>query len=538
MAKRSYVTSILRRDGPCLTSELSKKLVLEANITPENARQRISRAISKSNSEVNSLAFLTFARNVRFVYLVKEFGSPRYWDHLIKILIESGSIYGLTLAALRARGGVVPLSRFPSISGAPNKLKKHLSPETILNRLIEAKLLSIINLAGIGECVSITQSDSSYYNQHIDRLKATEITESVFLLTFKNWITKMGLVSFHSSRLRGDNTVPEVASFEWDYTAPSYVGALKQTLRTATETEDKDKSGFVVCDVTLDSTIDEAAMRAFLSKCNTIRNLRNVGKCLEIFIAKKFTKEAFSLAKHNGVLAVQPDTLFGKEVSDALKRLYQTLEGSAHLIFDAEILTQVYEKLSVFEGSVSLIRGAYFEIFVAEIMRLVGFTDVRMNQIIKQQGQPNAEIDVIAIKRNHEVYFIECKGYSPHGLLPDDEFDKWLHQRSSLAYKYAKQHNDWEQADIVMQLWSTARLSEASKEKLSKMQNTTKKYRIEFVGLDEIVKKVRSTREQSLLQSFETVFLKEPLMKARTVIKAPKFRTETSFHSGDIKGDN
>src|SRR5690606_37239835 len=156
-------------------------------------------------------------RNSRFIYLKKDFGSPRYWNCLIKALIDNNSAYGFALAALKVRNGIVPLHCFPSVSGAPKRLKKHLSPETILDRLKKAKLVETIEISGIGTCVALIQGDKSYYSFKYSSLNARIVTESIILNAIKAWAKNTGLVSYDKIAIRGDNQAPEVATIEWDF---------------------------------------------------------------------------------------------------------------------------------------------------------------------------------------------------------------------------------------------------------------------------------------------------------------------------------
>lgn len=512
------LVKILELDGPCLTSVLAQKIVEESGISHAAARQRVSRA----KKGVNTLAYMPFQRNTRFIYLEKDFGSPRYWDNLIDSLIDSGSAYGLALAALKARDGICPLNNFPAVSGSPKQLKKHLSPGVILERLEQAKLVEVIEVPSVGPCISLIERDYEYYEDKFVGLYARTLTESIVLRAFAVWAKNTGMVSYGKIALRGDSPQPAVASFEWDFSAPSYLGGLSKQLT------DKTLPGFVVCDVAIGSAMTEGAVKAFLNKCKTIRNLKNIGNCLQILIASKFEKEAFLLAKKNGVMPVKPETLFGDEVGEALATLSKTLSGASRFIFDPEILAQVYERLSVFEGAVSMIRGAYFEMFVSEIMRRQGYNDVRINEKLKTEDGKEAEIDVIAISNNQEIRFIECKGYSPHAVLPDKEVNTWLSQRVNRAFKYAKKHPDWKHLSIIMELWTTADLSQEAHSLIQAAITKTKptRYQVKLYERESITKAIGKLGDISLSESFKTVFLNDPLMKARPKIKKLQFEDE------------
>ncbi|WP_192937121.1 hypothetical protein [Sinorhizobium meliloti] len=73
------VEDFIRYQGPCLTSAVSDHLVQNLGLTPAAARKRVSRA----SGEVRRLAYITFPRKARYVYLEKQFGSPEYWSNLV-----------------------------------------------------------------------------------------------------------------------------------------------------------------------------------------------------------------------------------------------------------------------------------------------------------------------------------------------------------------------------------------------------------------------------------------------------------------------
>ncbi|MFJ5391142.1 hypothetical protein ACIPUF_09940 [Pectobacterium sp. CHL-2024] len=74
------VEQLLKEGGPCLSTELARFLVDQHNLSPEAARQRISRQVAP----VKRLAYLKFTRNARFMYLQDQYGSPWFWDRLEK----------------------------------------------------------------------------------------------------------------------------------------------------------------------------------------------------------------------------------------------------------------------------------------------------------------------------------------------------------------------------------------------------------------------------------------------------------------------
>jgi hypothetical protein len=113
---------LLQKAGPCLSSHLVELLTDANNISPENARKMISRAVQ--SGDISSIKNL-FPKREHFVYRKEAYGSEAFWDSLTDQLIKSGSAVGLAIIALMARGGIVPVGHFGAASGSPLAMKKN-----------------------------------------------------------------------------------------------------------------------------------------------------------------------------------------------------------------------------------------------------------------------------------------------------------------------------------------------------------------------------------------------------------------------------
>jgi hypothetical protein len=243
------VEKFLKTNGPSLSSEVSKHLVSTLKISPVAARKRVSRA----TGEVRRLGYVTFPRKARFMYLQQQFGSPYYWGKLIHALLQTNSAYGLAIAALQQRGGLVPEAHFATVCGAPIRQARHLSPETIFKRLNEAGLLQKTYVPGLGDCISLVQEPGHYDHKAAD-VRVQLITEEFLLTAIRDWVRKLGIVSYDKVATRQGETQPMVGTFAWDLTAPSYLSFMVKSGK-----DGKLKPGFVACDVYLARKIHEKA---------------------------------------------------------------------------------------------------------------------------------------------------------------------------------------------------------------------------------------------------------------------------------------
>lgn len=494
----------VRNYGPQLSTEVGRILVETHGLSPAAARQRISRA----SPEVSRLAYLPFSRNARFLYLEKDFGSDQYWRNLIKALQENNSCYGLALAALRMRGGIVLKEHFSIVCGAPMRQAKHLSPETIAERLIKASLIKEFDIPGVGNCLALIQGPDQYDSQAGD-LRARHIVESILLEAVKDWIRKLGIGSYDKVKIRDDPDAPKIASFAWDLTAPSYLGGL-MTIGSGVI-----NPGFIACDVCLNGTINEVGLKPFIYKVQTLRSLGNVGRCIQIFVANRYTKAAFILAKKNGIIPATPESLFGIEVAEGLVQLSTLLRTAAGAAINPIAFDELFSKLGKIEGAAKNLRGALFEFVAAEIVRDQLSSNVRMNIIIKNRSGKKAEIDIVAQVGSRDIYFIECKGYLPSASVPEEYVKKWLTESVPNIHKYAIEHPDWSRLNLNFEFWSTGRLTDASVAMIENMASkvSPNKYTLKLRNGNEIRDLAYKTKNKELINVLDKHFINHPLSR-------------------------
>jgi len=196
--------------------------------------------------------------------------------------------------------------------------------------------------------------------------------------------------------------------------------------------------------VLLERAVQATDLRPFINKCRTLRSLKGVARCLQIFVAENYSPEALRLAKENGVLPATPDSLFGAEVAAALRQLVSVLSDAYAGAASAEKIAEIFTRLSSIEGAATNLRGALFEYIVADLVkRSSPDTDTRLNEGVIGLDGKTAEVDVLAVRRGHSVRFIECKGYKPGGTIPDEMVQRWLENRIPLIRSEAINNRFW-----------------------------------------------------------------------------------------------
>jgi hypothetical protein len=484
-----------------LSSNLAQILIAEQGLTPAAARQQISRTKS-----LNRLSYLKFPNNSRFLYKQEQYKSPWFWDGLRKAVMESGSAYGHAWSALEGRGGVVPKAHFPIISGAPLHQKKHLSQNLILENLIKCKIVEEVDVPGVGACLTLASMIEEVNDERVfSVLRARLITENILLKAVRTWAKNLGIASYGKILIRDEvGNQPKVGTFAWDLSGPSYLSPM------ISWDSDKIKPGFLTCDVLLGRRVKVEVMNSFINKCTTLKSLKKVGRALHLFIADDYFTEAFNTAKKNGIIATTPDALFGREVAEGLKELSILLKQV--VLSSPQILIELFDKLSTIQGAATNLSGALFEFMVAHLVHKKTGATIHLNRMFKRD-KGNAEVDVIAVKGDRSIYFIECKGYQPGGTIPDDQIDKWLEKTIPIVRSEALNHPEWKDFQMHFEFWTTGRFTESSLSKLSQAKLYTKKYAIDFKNADEVLAYANDVKDASLLKTLKAHFLEHPLAK-------------------------
>jgi hypothetical protein len=443
------IRRILEDRGPCLSSTLAQDLAARTGISLEAARQRVHRS-----EGVSRLKGIPFERNARFTYLDNQYGTAGFWSALTKALLENSKAYGPALAALRARAGVMPRAHFESASGAPVRQKGHVGAETVLERLKTANLIREFEIPGIGPCVALSQG-SDISSGSVSRLKARLVAEQVLLQAVHNWVRNLGVGSSARIELRGaGDKLPQVGTFCWDVAAPSYLAPLR-----ADRKGQRPHPGFFVCDVLLGQAMTLESIAPFLHKCATLSMLKKVGRTLHMFVASEYSPEAFQKLREIGAVPATVENLFGRELAAAFTELIQVLSKAAAQLTDVEKFVELFTRLTQIEGALGAMRGAFFEMITAEVLRRrFPNAQVSMNLLVHTE-EGSAEIDVL-VRSNRDLVAVECKAPRPGGTVDDEEVEKWLHRRLPVVRRFAERQFDLRDMRQHFLLWTTGRLTE------------------------------------------------------------------------------
>lgn len=502
----SLIVTSLRKTGPCLSSVLVEEMQKTQGVNRDTARKQISRAASAG--QIHCVDKL-FPKRERFIYLKQQYGTGRFWSSLNTALLDTGSAYGLALSCLRARGGILPVRHFPSACGSPVAMKNRLSWKSVLDGLLQYKMVRFVTLPGLGECVALTEKNDNGYQRALHPLKARLLTESVLMKSLSQWVRHNGIISYDTLRTREEldsDQAPCVANFDFDVTAASYLNPLLQFSRSG-----EIRPGFFVCDMLLGCKLSLVHLQPFITKCRSINSLRNSPRCLFMFVADEYSEEAFLEMKRAGIIPATPENLFGKDFADALFQL-RDLVGSITLSLRDNIaaIDDIMSKLESIAGVTSQLQGDLFEYIVAETVR-INSNDVEVGKICKSERKGTAECDVLSRQGNAKITFIECKGYKPYSTVKHEDVKRWIGKQVPVFFDYAKR--EYPNAEINVELWTTGKLGADSRESLRKFQennSTNQRYNITVIEPHEVRIRIKATWNDALIRVFEKHFLSYP----------------------------
>ena len=432
----------LNKAGPTRTERLVTTMTQSLNISPEAARQRLSRA----RTPVERYPGRLLPRREAFFYLKSQRNTEIYWDNLLRDLRETGTVYACAIDGLFARGGIVPVDEFAVVSGAPIALKKQVPSEGVAKKLVDLGVMEEEEISGLGRCF-VANPYSVMQPLATGHIRARRLTEGVILDGLRQWAWKNGIGSRNTIAIRGEGHSLMVGQFRWDLTGPSYLLPLKSK---------NIPHGFVVADVFTEGQMDVPHIRYFIRKVQTYQKTSNSGALFPILMAESFTGDAMKEGHKIGLMLTTLKSLFGQHVGGALADLLSTLKNAAAIAaVDSDRLFKLLDQLSEIEGRAGNMRGIMFELIAAHIAKraIGGSIDFGVLHTHRANGK-KADLDVVCVTDQNAVHVIECKGKSPGGTVSLEEVNKWL-GKLPIMKDYVAGREHLRERDQTYEFWTT-----------------------------------------------------------------------------------
>ena len=378
-------------------------------------------------------------------------------------------------------------------------MKKQVTTTRLLNALIAAGAVKRGAFEGLGDCVAIARYELGTVNA--EHVGARRLAEGVVLDAVREWLRNLGIGSYNSVKIRGEDAERFVGQFSWDLTAPSYLLPLKRA---------DGEPGFVAADVFVDQHLDKYQIRYFVRKAQSVK-ASLPSSILPILIADGFTKGALREGRSAGVILATPTNLFGQKVGDALRELVHTLKNAAAVAAtDPAKLARLVEDLSEIEGAAGNLRGILFELIVAHLARLDGVSvDVGVTARDPTTGK-SADIDVLKIESNAACSCIECKGKRPGGEVTLEEVDDWLVRIPTFRAHLSRQER-FREARMSFELWTTGTFAPDARARLESERAHRTKSRIEWKDGLAVKTIAKGAKERAIRVALDNHYLRHPL---------------------------
>ncbi len=491
--------SFLGRHGPALSSAAIEYLVEHENMSPAAARKRLQRA----KPPVRQLPLLRLAHNERVFFLGPQRGTDQFVRNVTRLLDAAGSVYAHTIHSIEARGGACSARLMPTFSGCPTRRKGQLGYEIVLNNLVQVGLIAGRDLAGLGSF--FVAADSDIASLPVASLRARALAEVILLGGLRDWLRRLGLVSYEAASIRGPSSLPEFGGYHWDLVGPSYVRPLASGTKTGL------KPGFVVADVILGKRLSSLELRYLVRKAQVLRSAPATRPFIAILVADDFAKEAWNAGRREGLVVATPSRLFGEAVARALSDLLRTLaDAGAAATKDPTAVWNLFDQLAKIEGAAANLRGPLFEMIAGHLVHAHEGRSIEIGRIVRTAQHDQAEIDVLATRQDSTLV-IECKGRAGGHAEAVDTLKQWLEVKVPRIVRWIRSHDEYATLPCIFEYWTTGTFSRDAADYLRSRQAQTRAYKISWRDAEAVLQYARDAHAHRVIETLNEHYFRHPL---------------------------
>lgn len=481
----TYLEKLIKEKGPILSSELIESLInKEKGLTKDAARKRLSR-IKSDIVRVKGL----FADG-QFLFHEKEiFNSEDYYTGLYNALKKAGKQYFTILQSLDFHYGQLKLEHLPSYSISPVlDLKGHVTFNSVLEKLISLRLITIKD-----DFILLSNIPDSNFNSK--KAKGLDVAKNFILIQFNDWSRKIGLVSYNSSKFYSD-----FGKYQFNFVSPSYVGTLPKNNKTNLI------PGFVVADILIGNTVNENQIDFFLNKIKAIKYQKNSSNFIPFLIVESIDTKSLNKLKSQGVVIGFVNELFGENYKELLNSLINLVTNAGAILKkNPEAYLDLISKLNkLVDGKTNNLRGDLFELAVGYYQGRI-CKSIDIGKIINYGGLQR-EIDVFGFTES-EIFISECKGYNHK--VSKEEVEIWLSEKTTIIRKWVLDNYILSDKKLTFEFWSTGGFTDEAIEFLTTKKEKTKKYKIEFFDLNDMLRKSRELKSKKFTEILREYYVKE-----------------------------
>lgn len=510
---RKLIEQFIFKNKGAISSEIveyfKKKDFTEANI-----KSTLSRLVNDKKNQIKTIP-INFSHNRKF-YIKAEHEKDKkvHWNKVLGILRKENSIYSSTIDGIIARGGKIPKKLFTIIAGGYQK--KHPTPNTILEKLLEAEVLKVYPTCVNEEYGEYLEISSNIYDSSKVSLAELQVVNRLKIELIKEYFRKNGFVSYNkvetSDPKKKDIDQPKVSTMFFDITGPSYLLALRDRNK-----ERNDNLGFLVCDVLPHNVENRYEIQYFIKKIELLGFLKGIKKIFPVIVADSFHKEALKELQSKGILALTIKNIFGSNIIKTFNEISKISENRAAIItnknseqiygalenFNSNEIFSNYSKDQEEQGFFNSIKGMIFELLVGCVINNLENPHIKFGEKVYNQETNDliTDIDVFATHGNRKIVCYECKAYKKD-FIDLEDVDKWL-KNISLIYEQNKKNDYLKKFNYEFEYWTTSGFKEDAKKKLDKIKETIKKYKIDYKDKDKVLKEFELAKDCYLVNALK-----------------------------------
>ncbi|WP_271781998.1 hypothetical protein [Aquimarina algiphila] len=477
----------IKKKGGVLSGDLARYIVRNQGVSNDAARKRIQRL----TSPIHKLTGL-FSDKKAFIYHADNYQNSEYFDDLVGAFKSDGKRCYSIINAIKYHHGLIPVDELPNYSISPVRLiSGHMKFSSLIEKLKQHNLIRETREGKYGLNLFVAEQAAPNF-RHI---KGIEISKKLILQHFETWSKNLGLVSFKKGK---NNHI--VGGFQFAFTAPTYIDGL------IGYTSKQKKPGFLVADILIGNVTDEDSISFFIRKLAAIKASNPTLRLFPVLLVDGISVKALNQLKSNGVLVASIKELYGKDYSDLIKNLINTVTNAGAILkSEPEKYLSLMSKLTkLIDGKTNNLRGDLFEL-------AVGFYFSKYSQSINigkrvpvLDSIRSREIDVLAINEN-EICVIECKGYNyPVDI---DYIEVYLSEkikeiRGWVSSRYPEKKQRFE-------IWSTGGFTKEALKVLKETKLKVRKFDFDYLSQKEIKDRANRLNSDKFKEILRDYFLKE-----------------------------
>lgn len=476
----------IKKNGGVLSGDLARYIEKNQGITNDAARKRIQR-LSSPIHKINGL----FSDKKSFIYHADNYQNSEYFDDLIEAFKSDAKRCYTIIKAIKYHHGLVPIDELPNYSISPVKLLSgHMKFSSLIEKLKKHNVIRETNEGEYGLNTFIAEQTRPNF-RHI---RGIQLSKKLILQHFEMWSQNIGLVSFQKGK---NNNV--VGGFQFSFTAPTYIDGLTGYNKR------KKKPGFLVADILIGNITDEDSISFFIKKLAAIKASNPTLRLFPVLLVDGISVKALNQLKSNGVLVASIKELFGKDYSELIKNLINTVTNAGAILkTEPEKYLSLMSKLTkLIDGKTNNLRGDLFEL-------AVGFYFSKYSQSINigkrvpvLETIRTREIDVLAITEN-EVCAVECKGYNyPVDI---DYIEVYLSQKVKEIRGWLS--NSYPEKKQRFEIWSTGGFTADAIELLQETKSKSRKFEFDYLNQDNIKERADRLNSDKFKEILRDYYLK------------------------------